>query len=620
MANIMDLIKTRIKTTREGYDLSKKVAFTGKVGELLPCYCKEVMSGDVFNIDFESFTRTIQVNTAAYTRMRQYYDFYFVPTRLLWNRFNTFYTSMGSNNMNADSITSSTKLSDEHPYFTTQQITNYLSKIEGQTNYFGYERGYGTRKILDLLGYGDFFAVDEEFPSRVNAALNPFPLLAYQKVYQDFFRNSQWEDAFAPAYNLNYITGDGDLNIPISELGSQGEIENMFDMRYCNWNKDYFMGLLPNSQFGDVASVDIGNIDLSYVTTPVATAGSNTTGYIFDARVKDNTDDSFASGPVYHGGSDMGESTPLLLQNGSQPAKLVLTQQQVSDLRSALGIGAGSTNVVTSINASSLKSTFTILALRLQEAKQRWSEVVQSNNQDVQAQFSAQFGVHVSDAYSDRCQYIGGSVASVDINEAENTNLIGDNAVNIKGKGVGVQRGNRLKFSTDIPGYIIGIYHCVPLLDYAITGVARQNLKTKLMDYAQPAFDKTGMVSVSLIELTNTKVRDVGYDENPLLGYAPRYIDYKTDIDTVHGGFKHGGLDAWVAPVSDDYISAYLDALGANAQIHTLTYPFFKVNPAFVNPIFIANADSTLETDQLLINCAFNIKAVRSLDRNGLPF
>ena len=34
----------------------------------------------------------------------------------------------------------------------------------------------------------------------------------------------------------------------------------MFDLEYCNWNKDIFMGVLPDSQFGDVASIDTGGL------------------------------------------------------------------------------------------------------------------------------------------------------------------------------------------------------------------------------------------------------------------------------------------------------------------------------------------------------------------------
>ena len=34
----------------------------------------------------------------------------------------------------------------------------------------------------------------------------------------------------------------------------------MFDLEYCNWNKDMFMGVLPDTQFGDVATIDTGGL------------------------------------------------------------------------------------------------------------------------------------------------------------------------------------------------------------------------------------------------------------------------------------------------------------------------------------------------------------------------
>ena len=89
--------------------------------------------------------------------------------------------------------------------------------------------------------------------------------MAYQKIYQDFFRWSQWEKSDPTAYNVDYYAGSGNL------FGSTGLLnsipanngywkrDNMFSLRYCNWNKDMFMGILPNSQFGDVAVVNLGD-------------------------------------------------------------------------------------------------------------------------------------------------------------------------------------------------------------------------------------------------------------------------------------------------------------------------------------------------------------------------
>lgn len=585
MANIMDVVKTRIKPSRNGFDLSKKNAFTAKIGELLPVYCKEVMPGDKFTIKTQAFTRTMPVSTAAYTRIREYYDFYFVPTNLLWNRYHTFLTSQGHNNMQADGIKTNNNIGDQHPYMTVYQIHQYLRRVSGLENYFGFDRSELTKKLLDMLNYGDYYNNDDQFPQRVNAVLNPFPLLAYQKIYMDYFRNSQWEDAYSPACNINYIKGTDDLNLPISELGVEdGEPLNMFDLRYCNWNKDYFMGLLPNSQFGDVASVDVESLGSDITSaTGLNLLNRDGTGTV-----------SVTSGYLTASSS----------RNWELPAS------SVAQIAQAMGLNS----------TEALTSRFTILALRMQEAKQRWAEVVQSNVQDIKHQMNAQFGVDVSNAYSERCQYIGGSVSTLDINEVVNQNLqSSDSEAFIRGKGIGVHQGD-IQFQSDVPGYIMCIYHAVPLLDYAISGIARQNLKTMRMDYAQPAFDKTGMVSIPLIELTNSRFAE-NYDANPMLGYAPRYIDYKTDIDEVHGAFKYGGMDSWVAPVSDDYLISYLDKLPLYLQdLAPLNYSFFKVNPSFLNPIFLAEATSDLDSDQLLVNAAFDVKAVRNLDVNGLPY
>ena len=94
MANVMNMKQVKNNVSRDGFDLSKKVNFTAKAGELLPVYCKEVIPGDKVTIDLSSFTRTMPVNTAAFARIREYYDFFFVPFSHLWNRANTVLSQM----------------------------------------------------------------------------------------------------------------------------------------------------------------------------------------------------------------------------------------------------------------------------------------------------------------------------------------------------------------------------------------------------------------------------------------------------------------------------------------------------------------------------------------------
>ena len=54
---------------------------------------------------------------------------------------------------------------------------------------------------------------------------------------------SQWEKHLAYSYNVDYWDGKTQLNLA----------PEMLQLRYANYPKDYFMGMLPNSQYGSVA-------------------------------------------------------------------------------------------------------------------------------------------------------------------------------------------------------------------------------------------------------------------------------------------------------------------------------------------------------------------------------
>lgn len=627
MANIMSMVKLNNKPKRNGFDLSKKNAFTAKVGELLPIYCKEVLPGDKFNISPKWMTRTQPVNTAAFTRVREYMDFFFVPTNLLWKNFNVFVTNMLQQTYSASSPNVTNVLKDKQPYFTVYDICSYLAKSYGETNFFGYDRARLSAKLLHYLGYGDFntaidpLASDFSLP-RINAELNPFPLLAYQKVCDDFFRNSQWQTARPNIYNLDYLDGT-DMHVPVEDLTfDNASVLNMFDMQYCNWNKDYFMGLLPSSQYGDAASVDIGSLDDDAAS--LYDTGVNGSDWYRAYLQLHSMYGNSVNGAVPWSKSSGSTGTPQVymaplnsdgnvVPDESNVFTTYLTSDSIDNLINKVILPRIGLNVPTGANA------FTVLALRQAEAKQKWAEITQSNAQDYRSQIKAHFGKNVSSALSMRSDYIGGMNSTIDISEVVNQNLGEEGSeANIQGKGVGVGQG-KINYEVPVHGYIIGIYHAVPLLDYSMTGIKRQNLKTTFMDYAIPEFDQTGMVKVPVIELTNSQLEGVTINDDAHLGYAPRYIDYKTDIDEVHGAFYNGGLQHWVAPFDDSYIKTFFESFYKDS-FGGLVWPFMKVNPSIVNPIFAVNADSNVDTDQLLCNCYFDVKAVRNLDVNGLPY
>ena len=72
-------------------------------------------------------------------------------------------------------------------------------------------------------------------------------------------------------WNIDYYTGSSQqlfTTIPPSS-DSYWKGNTMFDLEYCNWNKDMFMGVFPDTQFGDVASISVGSVEA--LDAPVGT-------------------------------------------------------------------------------------------------------------------------------------------------------------------------------------------------------------------------------------------------------------------------------------------------------------------------------------------------------------
>ena len=150
---------------RSGFDIGRKNAFTAKVGELLPVYWDISMPGDKYKFNVEYFTRTQPVETSAYTRLREYFDFYAVPLRLLWKSAPSVLTQMQDvNQIQALSLTQNLSLGTYLPSVTINQLYNVLLSVNGGSrnpayssalvNAFGFTRADLSYKLFSYLGYG----------------------------------------------------------------------------------------------------------------------------------------------------------------------------------------------------------------------------------------------------------------------------------------------------------------------------------------------------------------------------------------------------------------------------------------------------------------------------------
>lgn len=269
-------------------------------------------------------------------------------------------------------------------------------------------------------------------------------------------------------------------------------------------------------------------------------------------------------------------------------------------------------------------SQFSILALRQAEFLQKWKEITQSGNKDYKEQVEKHWNVSPGDGFSEMCTYLGGIASSMDINEVVNNNITGNNAADIAGKGTGVSNGVINFNSQGRYGLIMCIYHCLPLIDYTTDMVSPVFTKVNATDYAIPEFDRVGMQLVDFSLMSNGLVTDYGSNTGlTFLGYAPRYIEYKTDVDSSVGAFKTS-LNSWIISYGNKALADQLGSVDSNNQpspsVVPLNYTMFKVNPNSLNSVFAVNVDSSIDTDQFLCSSFFDVKVVRNLDTDGLPY
>jgi len=582
MSDFNPLDRAKISTHRSSFDLSSKKLFTAKIGEILPCYWQIAIPGNKYRISSDWFTRTVPVNTAAYTRIKEYYDFYAVPLRLISRALPQAFTQMTEYMTSAASGSANTKQLTSVPYAPVGNISAEIqARVAAKTvDDAGFGFAYGSCKLLDMLGYGSFIGTantkkkeitmqylgldttslaDSQNPLIYGTSinLNLLPIFTYQKIYFDFFSNSQWEKHLAYAYNVDYWNGESSVEISA----------DMIKLRYANYPKDYFLGVLPSSQYGSVA----------VLPSVVSSRGSS--------MILAGTEPSGQ-------GSLTGTS---IVKNAPSQTSLVTANTSLDD------------------RALYLNSDLSALSIRATEYLQRWKEVVQFSSKDYSDQMAAQFGVKAPEYMGNHAHYIGGWSNVININEVLNTNLTADNSqAVIAGKGVGSKSGHTINYDCGAEHQVIMcVYHAVPLLDWSLKGHNPQLLCTSVSDFPQPAFDQLGMQPVPALALNNSPSSATGN-----IGYNLRYWQWKSAVDTVHGAFRpNAAYQSWVAPLQGSQIQV--------SGQSSLSYQSFKIRPQQLNSIFepqITTSNYNVAYDQLLCNVNFQVYAVQNLDRNGLPY
>lgn len=586
MANVFDFLKPKASLSRNGFDLSQRHIYSQKVGQRLPVLAIDCIPNDYHEIDLVSMVRTMPVSTDAFVGMKVHFEFGFVPYWQMWHDWNDFILQTHepfSNRAGANFPTEVPKVN--LAALLRELISSYVGTISS-SNYdmFYVKKCYNALRILDLLGYGSYYWLLDALSENMDDVdsyidiveenysdvyINVFRIFAYQKFCQDYGRSTQYELLQPVYFNMDDFSSLNDAQKASRVFQALGEL------RYALWKKDMFTGLMSSPQFGAVSSVDLGSFQLYAQNAPTS-------------------------------------STPLYVRPNSSPYK---------------GEVIFNTSPYNTADFTS-SATIDVLSLRKAEMFQKWKEDKLRAGNKLKDQAIAMWGQPFRYQMDNYSRYIGEVIVDLNINEVVNTSAQGNVALGeIAGKGIGTGNG-KIKFDTDDFGVLLCVAYVLPTQEYDAVGLDKNNTLVEAFDFATPAFENLGFEGIYNYQLSVNPELSDGFIINNNLniratrGYAPRYLNYKTAINKVHGEFQsidrfnvsgdvvRGSLSHWSAPRT---------ALDNSKLPSQLTTRVLHVSPHSLDTIFVQSATESQKSDHFLFNTNFIINSVRSLSVLGLP-
>ena len=249
MANIYDKVPVKVQK-KSGFDKSFQNLFTGKVGTIIPILTDELIPNSTVRLRMAITTQLPPLASDTFMRVKQKYAAFFVPTRILVPRYEDWLT--GQTNVEGAKV--------RLPVFSFNPEND--------------KAAYGNGSLLDYLGYKCSETKFTELQPRTISAL---PMLAYHKIWNDWFRNSLVQKdifnralatstAYNPATSSILVPCDTAANrytFTYSSTGSAitaggSKFEDGVDissLRQANFGSDLYTSCTPKPQNGVAQSV-----------------------------------------------------------------------------------------------------------------------------------------------------------------------------------------------------------------------------------------------------------------------------------------------------------------------------------------------------------------------------
>lgn len=504
---------------RSGFDMSHENLFSAKIGTLIPASVEEVMPGDVVSVGSALSVELPPLATNFKGRVDARLEAFFVPNRLLWAGWQDYICQ----DQNHKPVVPGFSVASEIPYV----------KLTGSVA--------GPGSLADYLGVKAFTTAGSQ-----SADVNALPFLAYHKIWDDWYRDSNIQQPF-------FVDG-----LSNGEYSGAGTVH---------------ASSLPYERTSGVLSVDnAGHL-----------ASRSTLGF---------------------NGRDV---RSLVQRNFAKDYFTTMTTKPQAGAEARLQFRVENTG------EDYLDGTFSIASLRTANALQKWLERNNIAGTRYYDQILAHYGVLPSDAAFQRSVLLGSMTTPVIVNSiAQNAQGSNSQTKNPYANSTGAQFGRGNAFGKDSlinnfevreHGFIFIMFSLVPHAYYS-TGTRRYITKRSTSDtYAFPEFAGIGDQEVYKSEMYSQSVTD-GVDD-PIIGYAQRYSEYKYHDDEIHGLLQDG-----------QSLNSFVLSRGFDNSV-ALSSSLLEIPTGFMDSVMVTT--SGVSGFNAIVDCYFDAKYLRVLPEYSLP-
>lgn len=516
---------------RSGFDMSHENLFSAKIGTLIPASVEEVMPGDVVSVGSALAVELPPLATNFKGRVDARLEAFFVPNRILWAGWQDYICQDA----------------EHKPIVPSFSVASEIPKVRLTSEIAG------AGSLADYLGVKTFSG------TTIAGDVNALPFLAYQKIVDDWYRDSNIQQPFFVdgVADVNMLASNGDNTIRASMapyLRNSGMM-NVGTIQPYTW---------PGSVLGyngrDLRSLAQRNFAKDYVTTMTTKPqGGDGSSLSFSVEIPD-----------------------------------------ITDLTGNTTLGNGS---------------FSIRSLRTANALQKWLERNNIAGTRYYDQILAHYGVLPSDAAFQRAVLLGSMTTPVIVNsvaqQAQGTNSQTKNPY-ANSTGAMFGRGNAFgkdrlidNFEVKEHGYIFIMFSLVPHAYYS-TGTRRYLMaRDNSGDWAFPEFAGIGDQEVYKYELNSGSLvfpPDAGPD---ILGYSQRYAEYKYHDDEIHGLLQDG-----------QSLNSFVLSRGFDSSV-ALSTSLLEIPTNFMDSVMVTTAG--VSGFNAVVDAYFDAKYLRPLPEYSLP-